>query len=110
DVVVGGVDLILEAVATADALPHPLTDAASVANGARPTPRAVVLKPHADVIRMPHVRRGVVAEAHRPEAQRLPLLAAVPGDVDAAVVAVHHVLAVERIDPDGVIVDVAHVI
>ena len=40
----------------------------------------------------------------------LPRRAAVPRHVHAAVVAVHHVLAVERIDPDRVVVDVAHVV
>ena len=43
-----------------------------------------------------------------PESRRLECLAAVVAHVQAAVVAVHHVLPVVRVDPDRVVVDVAH--
>ena len=59
---------------------------------------------------MPHVRRRVVREARRPRSDRLPFGATVPRDIYAAVVPVHHMLAVERVDPDRVIIDMTHVV
>ena len=61
-----------------------------------------------------HVGRHVVRERHAPHADRFPAAAGVVRDVDAAVVAVHDVLAVRagrpagRVDPDRVVVHVTH--
>src|SRR5262249_51498752 len=62
DVEIRRIDRRLESVPTADALPHPLLDATVVANGARSTPRPVVLKPGADIVGPPHVDRRVIRE------------------------------------------------
>ena len=78
------------------------------AHGARTAPRSVVLQARADVVRTPHVDRHVVRLADGPEPRRFERLAAVVADVEAAVVAVHHVLAVVRVDPDRVVVHVTH--
>ena len=59
---------------------------------------------------MTHVDRRVVREPDGPQAYCFPLLAAVMRDIQRAVIAVQYVLAVRRIDPDRVIVDVAHVV
>ena len=102
------VDLRLEAITAADADPVPLPDPLVRSHVARTTPRSVVLQPGAHPVRTPHVDRHVVGQCRAPHAHRLPRVAAVVADVEAAVVAVHHVFGVLRIDPDRVVVDVAH--
>ena len=112
---IGRIDLRLEPVTAADADPVPLVDSAA-AGVTRAAPRAVVLKTRADPVRPAHVGGHVVRErgAHQPD--RLPPRARVVGDILSAVVAVDDLLAVlagarraaSRIDPDGVVIDVAH--
>src|SRR5262249_28295816 len=110
DVEVGWIHRVLEAVAAADAGPHPLAQPALaellLAHRARPAPRAVVLQADANMIWPTHVRGRVIREAARCWPNRLPRRAGVMRLIEAAVVAVHHVPAVRRIDPDRVVVDV----
>src|SRR5205814_5809996 len=79
------VDLVLEPVAAAGAIPQPLADAAVAhavgAHRARAAPGTIVLKAGAHVVRMPHVGRRMVGKADRPEAEPLPPGAPVPGHV-----------------------------
>src|SRR5262249_17469933 len=81
-----------------------------VACRAGAAPRAVVLETGAQIVRMAHVRRRVVRQSRRPQTERLPLRAAVPCDIDRTVVAVHHVPLAGGIDPDRVVVAMAHVV
>src|SRR5262249_38236755 len=55
-------------------------------------------------------RGYMVREPARRRTNRFPRRARVERDIEAAVVTVHHVAAVRWIDPDRVIVDVAHVV
>ena len=107
---VGRILLSVEAVAAADAEPVGVQDADVRALPARPAPRPVVLQAAAHVVRLPHVGadRVELADGHRRD--EVPRVTAVVADVEAAVVPVHHVAGVLRIDPDGVMVAVREVL
>ena len=77
------------------------------AHAARAAPAAVVLQAAADDVRLPHVGADLVELPDRAErVDELPGLGLVVGDVEAAVVADHHVVVIARIDPDGVMIAV----
>ena len=62
--------------------------------GARTAPAAVVLQPAADEVRLPHVGADRVELSDRHACSRIPTSPLVVGDVEAAVVANHHVIGV----------------
>src|SRR4029079_6714173 len=96
----------VETVAAADAEPIHVGDAAAAALRARAAPTIVVLKTGVDVVRPLVVSSDDVGETGGHRCDEVPGLALVPADVQAAVVADHEVLAVARIDPDRVLVNV----
>ena len=106
DVRVGWIDGSLESITAADAEPVVVHHARSASRPARPTPAPVVLEARIQVVRTAHVGGNPVREPRRHGVHEIPRLALVPADVETAVIAFHDVLAVLRIDPDGMLVDV----
>jgi hypothetical protein len=100
------VDARVETVSAADAEPVHVGDAAPPALGARAAPTVVVLQARVDVIRMLIVGGHDIGETGRHRGDEVPGLALIVADVQATVVADHQMLAIVRIDPDRVLIDV----
>src|SRR6185369_1880669 len=107
DVVISRIDLRVETIAAADAIPVSVRDA--VLKAARltwTTPRAVVLQTTVDVVRLTHVDADRVELRGGNRVDELPRRALIIACVQAAVVSDHQVVAVVWIDPDRVVVAV----
>ncbi len=90
---VGRILLRVEAVAAADPEPVGVEDADRVARRARAAPGPVVLQAAAHVVRLPHVGADRVELPGGHRVDEVPGVALVVAHVEAAVVAVHHVVA-----------------
>src|SRR6185436_10428165 len=95
-----------EAVAAADADPVLVDRPAPAARAARPAPGAVVLEAAVDHVVRARVDRDVIELPDGDMVEVVPVVAAVVGLVDAAVVADDEVASVARVDPHGVVVGV----
>ncbi len=106
-VVVGGVDAALEAIAAIGDEPVGVADAGDAARAGRSAEREVVLRAAVHVVeRRVHVDVDLVELRQRQVGEEAPGLRPVEGLVETTVVAVEDVVAVIRIDPDGMVVDV----
>src|SRR5262249_49258873 len=100
------VDAGVEAVATTDAVPIHVGDAATAALRARTAPTVVVLEAGVDVIRMLIVSGDDVRQSRCHRRDEIPRAALGVAHIEAAVVADHEMIRVLRIDPDRVLIDV----
>ena len=82
--------------------------AALAARGTRSTPAPVVLQPAVHVIRLPHVGADGVELPDRHDVVIVERLGLVVADIEPAVVPEQQVTAVAGVDPQGVMVAVAH--
>ncbi len=99
-----GVELGVVAVAAAGRHPVVVEDAGPLAGVRGAEPVAVVLEADVDVIGVAHVEADVVDLGPGLRGHSVGVDAAVPGDVDAAVVAADDVAGVLGVDPDRVMV------
>ncbi len=102
--VVGGVDLVVEAVASAPLHPVLVEHALGPVGGAGPAPAAVVLEPAADVEGLGVVQADAVELAHRQVGDVEPGDAPIPRDPQSPVIGFHDVLRVGGIHPHQAVV------
>ena len=89
-----------------DDLPVAVQDAVVARRAARPPVRVVVLQPAVHEVRVGHVEVDVVELLDRDVRDEGPVVAVIPGRIQAAVVAEDHVRRVLGVDPQVVVVHV----
>ncbi len=103
---VGGIDQRGKAVAEADFVPVPVTDAAVLPHVARPAPRAVILHASEHIVGRLHIDVDMIELAEGQVVHEPPGAAVIAAEVHPAVAAVDEIAAVVGMNPERVVVGV----
>jgi hypothetical protein len=105
--VIRRIDLCVETIAACNTEPVGIRDPGLLVSSlAWTTPRSVILQTTVNVVRFPHVHANRIKLRGGNSVDELPVLALIVANVHAAIVADQQVVAVRRIDPDRVVIDV----
>ncbi len=96
----------VKAVAKTHFLPMQVADTANIPDFRRAAPRAIVLQPPVDMVRMIIIHCHVIELRQGQVANEAPGLAAVLRNGDAAIIADNQMPGIVRVDPEGMVINV----